>query len=171
MGDSLNRLRPRDGGLRRTVRIPVNKRHVFSSKERTPVLLLAETLAVGNDGNAEGGEGEEEEEEESNGGRKRCNSGVISSPSAQGNEMSALGSLIRRSSRDYGYESLSVPAPRAGGMKSSNLVARAAAARRAAQAMESRRVLVLINESAVRVAEADGRSSSAAGNTGGASLQ
>jgi len=95
------------------VRIPVDKGFVFLSKERTPVLLLAETLAVGNDGNAEGGEGEEEEEEESNGGRKRCNSGVISSPSAQGNEMSALGSLIRRSSRDYGYKSLSVPAPRA----------------------------------------------------------
>ena len=111
--DSLNRLRPRDGGLRRTVRVPVDERQVFLSKERTPVLLLAETLAVGNDGNAEGGEGEEEEEEESNGGRKRCNLGVISSPSAQGNEMSALGSLIRRSSRDYGYESLSVPAPRA----------------------------------------------------------
>ena len=108
--DSLNRLQPRDGGLRRTVRIPVDERQVFLSKERTPVLLLAETLAVGNDGNAEGGEGEEEE---SNGGRKWCNSGVISSPSAQGNEMSALGSLIRRSSRDYGYESLSVPAPRA----------------------------------------------------------
>ena len=90
------------------MRIPVNKGHVFLSKERTPVLLLAETLAVGNDGNAEGGEGEEEE---SNGGRKRCNLGVISSPSAQGNEMSALGSLIRRSSRDYGYKSLSVPAP------------------------------------------------------------
>ena len=56
-------------------------------------------------------------------------------------------------------------------MKSSNLVARAAAARRAAQAMESRRVLVLINQSAVRVAEVDGRLSSAAGNTGDASLQ
>ena len=52
------------------------------SKERMPVLLLPETLVVGNDGNAEGREGEEEDEE-GNGGRERCNSGVISSPSAQ----------------------------------------------------------------------------------------
>ncbi|KAL7554920.1 hypothetical protein ACHAWF_018475 [Thalassiosira exigua] len=42
-GDPLNRLCG-DGRFQRTVQIPVNEGHVFRSKERTPVLLLTESI-------------------------------------------------------------------------------------------------------------------------------
>lgn len=42
-GDPLNRLHA-DGKLMTTVNLPINEGHVFRSKERTPVLLLAEVL-------------------------------------------------------------------------------------------------------------------------------
>eukprot|EP00934_Nitzschia_sp_Nitz4_P003317 Nitzschia sp. Nitz4//scaffold155_size52807//3660//7830//NITZ4_006790-RA/size52807-processed-gene-0.13-mRNA-1//-1//CDS//3329537351//3307//frame0 len=42
-GDPLNRVK-RDGFHKRVVRLPMNEGHVFRSKERTPVLLLMETL-------------------------------------------------------------------------------------------------------------------------------
>lgn len=42
-GDPLNRL-CRDGQFQRAVNIPINEGHVFRSKERTPVLLLAEIV-------------------------------------------------------------------------------------------------------------------------------
>jgi hypothetical protein len=42
-GDPLNRLNG-DGSLINTVNIPINEGHVFRSKERTPVLLLAEVI-------------------------------------------------------------------------------------------------------------------------------
>jgi phosphatidylinositol 4-kinase len=46
-GDPLNRIKKRDHDHTRVVRIPITEGHVFRSKERTPVLLLVETMDEG----------------------------------------------------------------------------------------------------------------------------
>lgn len=196
-GDPLNRLC--DSRFKRTVRIPVNETHVFRSKERTPVLLLMEIVA---DKTNESVEADVDDEAPSlDCERERCNSGVIFSQSSQvqassGLEISALGSLIRRSSKDFesvlqlsNYEKKGgkqgppvslLPADiqfqrdvlfaimESGMSGSHNIIAKgaASAARRAAQAMESKRALVLINESAVSAARSDkGMTNSSATNS------
>ena len=194
-GDPLNRLC--DSRFKRTVRIPVNETHVFRSKERTPVLLLMEIVADKTNDSAEANVDDEAQSLDCE--RERCNSGVISSQEVQcssGLEISALGSLIRRSSKDFesvhhlsNYEKSGgkqvppvslLPADiqfqrdvlfaimERGMSGSHNIIAKgaASAARRAAQAMESKRALVLINESAVSAARSDkGMTNSSATNS------
>jgi hypothetical protein len=46
-GDPLNKIKKDEQGHTRVVRIPITEGHVFRSKERTPVLLLVETLDDG----------------------------------------------------------------------------------------------------------------------------